>query len=84
MILDGAGKPIQVDAVQVGRRLTSLRALKGLTQEQLAEKANVHPATVWRAEQGKFSVVTLIRLNEVLGSSHDYILLGKGAADGVQ
>lgn len=50
--------------------LREWRADKGLTQEQLAERADVTRGTVMRAESGKaVNVVTLAKLAKALGIS---------------
>ena len=49
-----------------------------LTQEQLAEKADISPAFVGHIERGekKASLETMSRLVMVLGTTLDYIVLG--------
>lgn len=63
----------------VGRRLASVRVLRGLTQEQLAKGSGVTGATISRAESGAYSADTLVKLNSVLNTSLDYLLYGEGA-----
>ena len=41
---------------RIGARIAELRKLKGLTQEQLAEKAGFTQSNIWRIENGKYSV----------------------------
>jgi len=65
--------------IQVARRLVSLRALQGLTQEELASAAKVGRSSVVRAEQGRYSADIVVKLNSVFGTSLDYIFEGKGA-----
>jgi transcriptional regulator with XRE-family HTH domain len=64
---------------EVGRRLASVRVLRGITQAQLAEGSGVTEATISRAESGTYSADTLVKLNRVLATSLDYILYGEGA-----
>jgi transcriptional regulator with XRE-family HTH domain len=53
----------------VGRRIAELRAARGITQEQLAERARVDARTVQRAEAGRhITLALLIRVAEVLGA----------------
>lgn len=75
----GAGNLRKIDPYETGRRLASVRALRDLTQAELAEKSGVTGATVSRAESGTYSADTLVKLNAVLCSSLDYILYGEGA-----
>lgn len=63
----------------VGRRLASVRALRGLTQAQLSADTGVTEATISRAESGTYSADTLVKLNGVLRTSLDYVLYGEGA-----
>lgn len=72
-------RDLQPDPEAVGRRLASVRVLRGLTQADLAQQANVTGATVSRAESGTYSADTLVKLNRVLDSSLDYILYNDGA-----
>ena len=51
----------------VGRRITELRTARGITQEQLAERARVDARTVQRAEAGRhLTLLFLIRVAEIL------------------
>lgn len=38
---------------KMGKRIEKLRRKKGLTQEQLAERANLHRAYFWDIEKGR-------------------------------
>ena len=64
---------------EVARRLASLRALRGLTQQELASAAKIGLSTVVRAEGGRYSADAIVKMNRVLGSSLDYIFEGTGA-----
>ena len=67
------------DYKAMGERVQSLRRKANLTQEELAEKANISTSFVGHIERGekKFSVGTLFYLSEALGSSMDYIATGR-------
>jgi transcriptional regulator with XRE-family HTH domain len=54
-----------------GHRIRSLRRAQGLTQEQLAEAADLNPRTVQKIEAGKINIVltTLLRLQAALRCS---------------
>lgn len=57
--------------VKFGHRVRSLRRAQGLTQEQLAEVADLNPRTVQKIEAGKMNIVltTLLRLQAALRCS---------------
>ena len=67
------------DYKAMGERVHDLRRKANLTQEELAEKANISTSFVGHIERGekKFSVATLYYLAEALGSSMDYIATGR-------
>jgi transcriptional regulator with XRE-family HTH domain len=52
-----------------GKRLRTIRLERGLTQEQLAERASVHPTFISNVERGYSAptLVTLVRLARALG-----------------
>ncbi|MBP3821549.1 helix-turn-helix transcriptional regulator [bacterium] len=52
----------------LGNKLKILRKQKGLTQEQLAEKVNVHPTYIGKIESGKnnISVLLLFKISRAL------------------
>ncbi len=56
---------------EFGHRVRSLRRAQGLTQEQLAEVADLNPRTVQKIEAGKMNIVltTLLRLQSALRCS---------------
>ena len=62
----------------IGKKIREERLNKGLTQEQLAEKANISPAFVGHIERGekKASLETMSRLVMALGTTMDYLVLG--------
>ena len=55
-----------------------LRNIKGMTQEELAEKLNISREHLGRIERGKYgcSIDLLIELSFTLNASTDYLLLG--------
>lgn len=66
------------DQEAFGRRLKELRNIKGMTQEELAEKLNISREHLGRIERGKYgcSIDLLIELSFTLNASTDYLLLG--------
>jgi transcriptional regulator with XRE-family HTH domain len=60
---------VDIDLVEFGQRLRRLRRAQGLTQEQLAEAANLNPRTVQKIEAGQIDILltTLMRLQSALG-----------------
>lgn len=63
---------------EMGKRIHDRRKQMNLTQEALAEKANVTPQTISTAELGQKAMrpETIIGVCEALGISADYLLLG--------
>lgn len=53
---------------KLGRKIEELRKKKGLTQEELAEKAGLHRAYFWDVEQGRnISIKTAYNIARALG-----------------
>ena len=54
---------------KLGNKLKYIRKEKGFTQEQLAEKVNIHPTYVGKIEGGKnnISVMLLYKISRALG-----------------
>lgn len=65
-----------MDFKQGGKTLQDIRKKKGLTQEELGEKAGISTVTVSRIERGVLvpSLVTLTSLCNALGTGSDSIL----------
>ncbi len=63
----------------MGQRITRRRRILQLTQEQLAEKADLSPQFVSYAESGKRAIrpEKLLKLSTALGVSADYLLTGE-------
>jgi transcriptional regulator with XRE-family HTH domain len=53
---------------RIGRNLQKVRVTAGLSQEALAERANLHPRTVQKIEAGDINILitTVIRLKAAL------------------
>ena len=69
---------MDTELLEMGRRLYAQRKKKGLTQDALAEKANVSSQTISHAELGKKAMRadTIIGVCRVLEISADYLLFG--------
>ena len=54
---------------RLGSNLRRERTVRGLTQEQLAERAELNPRTLQKIEAGDITILvtTLVRLREALG-----------------
>ena len=61
---------------QIGARIKAARILKGLTQDNLAEKLAVSTSCISRYETGVSiaSVATLIRISQILDVGIEYLL----------
>jgi len=68
---------IMVDFTALGQRVKKVRLLRELTQEQLAEKADVVNSYVGVIERGekKASINTLVKIANALNCSVDYLLV---------
>lgn len=66
----------EIDFKKIGYKLKSIRISKGLTQEYVAEKANVNTSHISNIENNrvKISLTTLIRFCNALDITIDYIL----------
>ena len=64
---------------QIGQRIRKHREKSRLSQEQLAERADVSSQTISTAETGKkrLRVENIIKICEALEISPDYLLLGE-------
>lgn len=63
---------------QIGRRIAARRKQLRMTQDELAERADVTPQTISSAERGQKSLRSenLMRVSRALGVSSDYLLTG--------
>lgn len=66
-----------------GQKLRAIRALRGMTQAQLAERANVSPTAVAEYETGKrdLRAETIRKLCEALGVTVTYRVDGTEISD---
>lgn len=64
---------------EMGRRLTARRRQLRLTQEEVAERADITTQTVSTAETGRKALrpENIVKLCDVLGISVDYLLHGR-------
>ncbi len=64
---------------EVGQRVYALRKEQRLSQEQLAERAEISKQTVSVIEGGKRDILasSIVSIAEALGVSVDYLLVGK-------
>lgn len=69
----------EMSMVEMGLRIVERRKRLGLTQETLAEKADVTPQFVSYAESGKRAMrpENLLKMANVLEVSADYLLTGQ-------
>lgn len=87
---DGVGESASVpstprvtkEKLAIGERILKLREAVGLTQEQLAERADVRAQAIWRYEHGwnKPGAETVLKLADALGTTTRFIMLGTSAA----
>lgn len=63
----------------MGKRIISRRKQLGLSQEELAEIADVSPQMISTAERGSKSILSenLLKLSNALGVTADYLLTGR-------
>lgn len=69
--------------LQIGKRILDRRKQLRLTQEELAEQANITPQTISSAELGKKALrpENIIKICTALNISTDYLLRGIIAAE---
>ena len=73
-----------MDILEVGGRIREVRLLRRMTQEQLAERADLSVPYISRVECGKKRVGTsaLVRITQALDVTLDQILSGLQLPDG--
>lgn len=64
---------------EMGKRIVARRKQLGLSQEDLAARADVSPQMISTAERGSKSILSenLLKLSEALGVTADYLLTGR-------
>ena len=74
---------MEIDYIQMGMRIRTLRKSQGMSQEWLAELANYSPPYISHVERGvkKPSLSALIRIASALKVTVDYLLSGVQPAD---
>ena len=72
--------------IEMGKRIQQRRKAQRLSQEELAEKAEMSKQTVSRAENGQreLGAGNVAKLAQALGVSSDYLLTGKYTDTDVQ
>lgn len=67
---------IEINMLEIGRRIKELRIESGMTQQQLAQKIGVATNTISQYEKGlsKTSIDVIVNLAAVLGTTADYLL----------
>ena len=67
-----------VDYVEIGKRIRTIRKAQGLTQEGASEKCDITAAYFGNIERGdkKMSVETLVKISNGLKVSTDHLLYG--------
>ena len=73
---------MEIDKVEIGRRIMRLRKESGYTQEKLSEMMGISKNHLSGIECGKFNVTleTIFRLCNTLGRTPDYFLIGQISA----
>ena len=68
-----------LNAIEIGKRITECRKMLGLTQEELAEKGDMKKKNDKYAESGKRVIRSenLLKLSKALEVSADYLLTGE-------
>ena len=66
---------------EMGKRIVMKRKQLGLSQEELAARADVSPQMLSTAERGSKSILSenLLRISNALGVTADYLLTGRMA-----
>ena len=55
-----------MNLLELGDTVKKLRKERGLTQEMLAQKANISRATLSKLENGNIAQVSIVTLNDIL------------------
>lgn len=72
-------KEKQINPEEIGIRIRTQRQIKGMTQERLAELADLSTPYVSHIERGKkhAGVDTLVRISTALDTTFDFLLTGR-------
>ena len=64
---------------EMGKRLEKVRESRGMTREEVAERAGISTKFLYEVERGKkgISAQTVVRLAKTLSVSCDYLLIGE-------
>jgi len=75
-------KSLNLEAVEIGKRIRAVRKARHMTGEQLAEAAETSSQFLSKVEKGEQSMTTgkFCKLVKALGVSSDYILFGQESA----
>lgn len=70
---------MEIDRLEIGKRIMRLRKEKGYTQEQLSEQMGISKNHLSGIECGKYNLTLemIFRLCNVLGRTPDYYLIGQ-------
>jgi len=55
-----------LNLLELGNTVQKLRKERGITQEMLAQKANISRATLSKLENGNIAQVSIVTLNDIL------------------
>ena len=55
-----------MNLLELGNTVQKLRKERGITQEMLAQKANISRATLSKLENGNIAQVSIVTLNDIL------------------
>lgn len=74
------------ESIAIGRRITTIRKSKGLTQEELARLLNVTPSLIGQYEKGKAGLTAnrIYQLIKILEVDMAFILTGNEPAEEVK
>ena len=69
--------------MEIGQRIKQLRVMKGLTQEELAERCSCTPTHICNLENGKIgiSLELLFRISSIFDKSMDYFVMDSPGAN---
>ena len=70
---------VEIDYIEMGKRLREVRQVRKLTQEEAAERCDITSSYYGNIERGnkKMSIETLGKISKGLGMSTDWLLFGE-------